>query len=61
MAVHYWATFFDGTLFADTQSSFEAEVYVDNKPESHSFAGERTRMTEAEVLAAAGVETGGDG
>lgn len=30
---------------------FESEVYIDAKPKSHAFAGERTRMTEAEVLA----------
>ncbi|MEM7752620.1 MAG: GFA family protein [Pseudomonadota bacterium] len=48
-----------GTLEDMSGMTFDTEVYIDNKPDSHSFAGERTRMTEAEVLAAAGVETGG--
>lgn len=30
------------------------EVYVDMKPAGHAFAGERTRMTEADILAMAG-------
>jgi hypothetical protein len=28
-----------------------SEVYIDNKPAGHAFAGERTRMTEADVMA----------
>ena len=32
-----------------------AEVYIDHKPAGHAFAGERTRMTEADVLKMAGV------
>ena len=31
--------------------NFVNEVYIDHKPDSHAFAGERTRMTEAEVMA----------
>lgn len=38
----------DGMVFA-------TEVYVDQKPASHAFAGERTRMTETEVLASVGI------
>ena len=49
-----------GTLEDMSGMSFDAEVYIDKKPESHAFAGERTRMTEAEVLAAAGIEMGDD-
>ena len=29
---------------------FDTEVYIDHKPESHAFAGERNRMTEADVM-----------
>ncbi len=45
-----------GTLEDMSGMEFDAEVYIDHKPDSHSFAGERARLTEAEVLAAAGVE-----
>ncbi|WP_226780098.1 GFA family protein [Oceaniglobus trochenteri] len=31
------------------------EIYVDHKPEGYAFAGERKRMTEAEVLAQFGI------
>ncbi|MFV2051451.1 GFA family protein [Aliiroseovarius sp. YM-037] len=27
------------------------EVYIDHKPDGHAFAGERTRMTEADIMA----------
>ena len=47
-----------GSLDDMTGLSFTAEVYVDSKPESHAFAGQRKRMTEAEVLA---MVTAGDG
>ena len=30
---------------------FDTEVYIDAKPDSHAFAGERKRMTEADVMA----------
>ena len=40
-----------GSLDDMAGMSFDAEVYVDHKPDSHAFAGERQRMTEAEVLA----------
>ena len=36
------------------------EVYIDHKPAGHAFAGERKRMTEAEVLAMAGVSDTGE-
>lgn len=31
--------------------AFESEIYIDSKPASYAFAGERTRMTKAEVEA----------
>lgn len=38
---------------------FKTEVYIDAKPDSYVFAGDRTRMTEAEVMAmVAGLEGG---
>ena len=30
---------------------FKTEVYIDAKPDSYAFAGDRKRMTEAEVMA----------
>lgn len=30
--------------------AFDAEVYIDHKPDSYAFAGERDRLTETEVL-----------
>ena len=39
--------------------TFDAEVYIDHKPESYAFAGERNRMTEAEVMAMVGAAPGG--
>ena len=48
-------------LFEDQSGlSFESEIYMDSKPDFYDFAGERTRQTEAEFLAAMGV-TGQDG
>lgn len=44
-----------GTLDDMSGMTFDTEVYIDHKPESHAFAGERTRLTEAEVLEMAGV------
>jgi hypothetical protein len=44
-----------GTLEDMTGMEFDAEVYIDHKPASHSFAGERKLMTEAEVLEMAGI------
>ena len=37
----------------DDQSRFElaSEIFIDHKPAAYAFAGERPRMTEAEVLA----------
>ncbi|MGJ8617101.1 MAG: GFA family protein [Sulfitobacter sp.] len=37
---------------------FTTEVYVDAKPKSHSFAGKRKKMTEAEVLQSVGMSDG---
>ncbi len=39
-----------GSLDAFDGMDFAIEVYVDQKPASHAFAGDRKRMTEAEVL-----------
>ncbi|MBW4982653.1 GFA family protein [Mameliella sp. CS4] len=33
----------------------QSEVYIDHKPAGHAFAGDRKRMTEAEVLASVGM------
>ncbi len=38
---------------------FDTEVFIDKKPDSYAFAGERTRMTEADVMAM--VNAGGEG
>jgi hypothetical protein len=44
-----------GALDSIEGMTFDAEVFVDHCPPSHAFApGERTRMTEAEVLAMVG-------
>ena len=40
-----------GTLDDGAGLDFDLEVYVDMKPESYAFAGERKRLTEAEVMA----------
>jgi Uncharacterized conserved protein len=40
-----------GTLDDAEGLSFEMELCVDSKPESYAFAGDRTRMTAAEVAA----------
>lgn len=40
-----------GALDDMSGMDFAAEVYIDAKPASHAFAGERRRMTEAEVMA----------
>ncbi len=37
-------------------ASFTTEIFIDEKPPYYSFAGERTRMTGAEVVAAFGGE-----
>lgn len=42
-----------GTLEDMSGMTFDAEVYIDCKPASHEFAGERTRLTQAEVEAMA--------
>ena len=34
--------------------TFASEVYIDHKPASHAFAGERKRLTEADVMAMVG-------
>ena len=35
--------------------SFAREIYIDHKPEAFAFAGDRPRLTEAEVMAEFGV------
>lgn len=37
--------------------AFTSEIFVDDKPAYYSFAGERTRMTGAEVMATVGGDT----
>lgn len=44
-----------GSLDDMSGMEFGAEVYIDHKPASHAFSGERDLMTEAEVLEAAGM------
>jgi len=44
-----------GSLDSLDGLALETEVYIDHKPAGHAFAGDRPRMTEAEVLAMAGV------
>ena len=39
-----------GTLDDMSGLEFSSEVYIDHKPDSYAFAGERKRMTEAEVM-----------
>lgn len=48
-----------GALDSMEGLTFDTEVYIDSKPASHAFAGERTRMTEAEVLESVGVTDDG--
>lgn len=44
---------FNAFLLDDiTGLGFETEIYIDEKPDLYAFAGERHRMTGAEVLAA---------
>ena len=40
-----------GALDSMDGLEFNTEVYIDHKPQSHEFAGERQRMTEADVMA----------
>ena len=40
-----------GSLDSMEGLSFDVEVYIDAKPDIYAFAGERRRMTEAEVMA----------
>ena len=44
-----------GALDSLEGMTFETEVYIDHKPSTHAFAGDRKRMTEAEVLESVGV------
>jgi hypothetical protein len=46
-----------GTLDGIDDFPFTTEIFVDEQPRHYAFAGERTRMTGAEVMAA----FGGDG
>ena len=43
-----------GTLDDAEGLAFSSEVYIDHKPASYDFAGERRRMTEADVMAMVG-------
>ncbi|MFQ6547048.1 GFA family protein [Aestuariibius sp. 2305UL40-4] len=43
-----------GSLDSLDGMEFTTEVYIDHKPDSHAFAGERKRMTEADVMAMVG-------
>ena len=43
-----------GTLDSLEGLELTAEVYIDAKPAGHAFAGERQRMTEADVMAMVG-------
>lgn len=45
-----------GSLDSMDGLEFDTEVYIDHKPGSHSFAGTRKRMTEAELLAMVGAQ-----
>ncbi|MEL6126752.1 MAG: GFA family protein [Pseudomonadota bacterium] len=40
-----------GSLDSLEGLEFAQEVYIDHKPVSHAFAGERKRLTEAEIMA----------
>ncbi len=40
-----------GSLDSLEGMEFTTEVYIDHKPDGHAFAGERKRMTEADVMA----------
>ena len=44
-----------GSLDSLEGLTFDTEVYIDHKPDGYAFEGDRTRMTEAEVLRMAGV------
>ncbi|MFK7987404.1 MAG: GFA family protein [Sandaracinaceae bacterium] len=43
-----------GALDSLDGMTFDSEIYIDSKPESHAFAGDRKRMTEAELMALMG-------
>lgn len=43
-----------GTLDSLEGLTFDVEVYIDHKPAAYAFAGERKRMTEADVMAMVG-------
>lgn len=42
-----------GTLDDMSGLDFDSEIFIDAKPENYAFAGERKKMTEADVLAMA--------
>jgi len=50
-----------GTLDSLEGLDLQSEVYIDHKPAGHAFAGEHTRMTEAEVMAMVGMSDEGEG
>ena len=45
-------------LIGDPDMPFKTEIFIEDKPAYYDFAGERTRMTGAEVMAAFGGESG---
>ncbi len=47
-----------GALDSMDGMQFDNEVYIDHKPDSHAFAGERKRLTEADVMAMVNAQTG---
>ena len=47
-----------GTLDDMDGLAFETEIFIDHKPGSHAFAGDRKRMTEADVMAMMNAEGG---
>ncbi len=47
-----------GSLDSLDGMEFDVEVYIDAKPDSHAFAGDRKRMTEAEVMAMVNASAG---
>jgi hypothetical protein len=49
-----------GTLDSFAGLDFESEVYIDAKPHAYAFAGERKRMTEADVMAMVAQDMEGD-
>ncbi len=53
--MHGTFTIAAGSLEDMSGMEFDVEIYIDHKPDSHAFAGERTRLTQAEVEEMAGI------